>query len=96
MTGQNILDKKKLINKVSLICAASRGIWAGPDSGHLMEYKDQSGVLGTGEPIPMQTGLFEILTPSAWGKNGVVVVQQPDPLPLSILAVIPDVAIGGT
>ena len=96
VTGQNIMDKKKLISKVSLICAASRGIWAGPDPDHLREYKDQSGVLGTGNPIPVQTGMFEIPTQSAWGKNGQVVVQQADPLPLSILAVIPDVAIGGT
>jgi hypothetical protein len=82
VAGQNIVDKKKQISKVSLICAASRGIMAGPDSSHLREYKDQSGVLGSGTPIPMQTGMFEILTPSAWGKNGTVVVQQADPLPL--------------
>jgi hypothetical protein len=96
MPGQNILDKKKLISKVSLICDASRGIMAGPDSGHLREYKDQSGVLGTGTPIPVQTGMFEILTQATWGKNGAVVVQQADPLPLSILSIIPDVAVGGS
>jgi hypothetical protein len=94
--GQNIMDKKKLISKVSLICESSRGIMAGPDSNHLREYKDQSGVLGTGAPLPLQTGMFEILTQAAWGKNGTVVVQQADPLPLSILTVIPDVAVGGT
>jgi hypothetical protein len=94
--GQNVLDKKKLISKVSLICQSSRGIMAGPDSDHLRQYKDQSGVLGTGSPIPVQTGMFEILTQAAWDKNGTVTVQQTDPLPLSILAVIPDVAVGGT
>lgn len=95
MPGQNILDKKKLINKVSLICEASRGIMVGPDADHLREHKDTSRALGTGVAIPVQTGMFVVMVPSTWGKNGTVVVRQSDPLPLTVLALIPEVAVGG-
>ena len=93
VAGQNLLDKKKLISKVSLLCEASRGIVVGPDASHLREYKAVS-VLG--ETIPLMTGMFEILIPATWNKNGTVVVQQTDPLPLSVLALIPEVTVGGT
>jgi hypothetical protein len=92
--GQNVLDKKKLINKVTLLCEESRGIFAGPDVNNLVEYKQRS-TENYDEAIVPASGLFEIITPSRWDKNGSFVVRQSDPLPLSILAAIPEVSVGG-
>jgi len=92
--GQNILDSKKLITKVSLICEASRGIMVGPDADHLREHKGT--VPLDGKAAPAATGTFEVLIPAAWDKNGTITVRQADPLPLAILALIPDVVIGGS
>ncbi|MGL4680417.1 MAG: hypothetical protein ACRCWC_13675, partial [Plesiomonas shigelloides] len=93
--GQNLRDKNKIISKVSLLCEESRGIFAGPDADHLTEYKQRSNE-NYDEAIVPATGLFEILTTSRWDKNGVVYIRQSDPLPLSILAVIPEVSVGGS
>ncbi|KAB0670349.1 hypothetical protein F6V30_09355 [Oryzomonas sagensis] len=91
--GQNILDSKKLITKVTLICEASRGIMVGPDAAHLREHKGT--VPLDGGAAPPVTGAFEVLIPAAWDKNGTITVRQADPLPLAILALIPDVTLGG-
>lgn len=92
--GQNIRDKMKVIPKVTLLCEESRGVFAGPDANNLFEYK-QRATETYDEAITPATGLFEINTAATWDKNGVVFVRQSDPLPLTILAVIPDVTLGG-
>ena len=40
------------------------------------------------------TGAVEIALDSTWNDNGRVCVRQSDPLPLTILAAIPDVSVG--
>lgn len=95
VTGQNLRDKYKLVNKVSLLCESSRGIFAGTDSDNLTEYKQRSTEFYD-QPIAPATDMFEILVTAKWDKNGIVFVRQSDPLPLTVLAVIPEVSIGGS
>jgi hypothetical protein len=82
------LDKKKIINFVSLIVNQSTGIMAGPDPDHLMAVK------ATNQPNSV-TGETEVSIPATWSKSGRIFVRQDNPLPVSILAVIPDVTLGG-
>jgi hypothetical protein len=88
------VEKKKRINRVNLLVESSRGVFAGFDRDHLREYKQRS-TEAWGEPIALHTGTVEIPLTSAWTPGGSIVVQQSDPLPLTILAVAPGGEIGG-
>ena len=47
------------------------------------------------QPIDLLTGRAEIPISNKWEGNGRIFIRQADPLPLSVLAVIPEVTIGG-
>ena len=65
----------------------SRGIRAGPDSGSVVAVKDQLNTLFTGD-------LSMSMRPK-WNTQGSIFVRQSYPLPMTILAIIPEVSIGG-
>jgi hypothetical protein len=46
-------------------------------------------------PVEDATGTIDINIDANWGKGGRIYVKQSDPLPLSILAVIPSISVGG-
>lgn len=83
-----LVGQQKNITELKVMVEASRGIWAGPDTSHLREYKQRS-TEGYGEPISVYTGIVKINLQSTWNSNGRIFIQQADPLPLSILSVIP-------
>jgi len=95
--GETVADKKKLITKVSAHVESSRGIFAGshpptdddddPLEG-LMEFKlrnDES----YDDPVALKTDVVDVPIQSDWNSNGRVFIRQIDPLPLTILSVIP-------
>ncbi|MHB1098092.1 MAG: phage tail protein [Burkholderiales bacterium] len=99
--GETLSDKKKSVNQVTLLVESSRGVWAGepnergevtPDDLYEHQQRDVSDEYGT---IASVTGKIEIGIQSAWNIGGRVHVRQRDPLPLSVLAVIPNVELGG-
>jgi len=92
--AETLQDKKLQVNQVTLLVEASRGIFAGNDFDHLKEYRqrDPGDAYGMIEGI---TGKVEVSMPSAWNKGGRVCVRQRDPLPLTILAAIPSLQVGG-
>lgn len=45
-----------------------------------------------GEPTALFTGDMDLLIPGGWRKDGCVSVRQEDPLPLTALAIIPEVS----
>lgn len=102
---ETLLDKRKLVQGVTLLVQDTRGGWAGcpkrSDDGtadwtetYLNEIKQRSSE-GYGEPTEPRTGLFEIVTGGAWGERGRIFVRQRDPLPMTVLAAIPRGKIGG-
>lgn len=95
ISGQEtLLDKKKLVKAASLIVNSSRGIWAGTDKDRLYEYPQREFEFYD-NPVDDATGVVEINLDAQWSKNGRVFIRQTDPLPLSILAVIPRLDVGG-
>ena len=90
----NMRDKQKLINHVSLIVEESTGIWCGPDADHLTEYKQRSSE-NYDQPTGLTNGLIDLRIQATWNKNGRIFVRQDKPLPVTILAAIPDVNLGG-
>ena len=91
---ETLLDKKQLINTVTLVVNASRGIWASTPGGQWYEYPQREFEFYD-DSVTDATGKVEIKLDSQWDKNGRVKIRQTDPLPLSVLAVIPRVTVGG-
>lgn len=92
--GESLVNKNKLVKQVSLLVKESRGIHAGSDEDHLWEFK-QRAEEAYGEATGLLTGPAEIPISSTWNNNGRIFVRQRDPLPLTILAAIPNVTVGG-
>jgi len=92
--GETIRDKNKIVQAVRLLLEESRGLFAGRDQDNLLEYK-QRAQESYDDPVSLLTGIADILIGATWSKQGRVFVRQSDPLPLSILAAIPEVSVGG-
>lgn len=93
--GETLASKKKSVNLVTVHVEASRGLWVGEDQDHLREWKQRQASQAYGVPIPVFTGKAEIACGSSWNTGGRVFLRQRDPLPLTVLNVIPTVSIGG-
>lgn len=91
--SQNVRDKQKIITHVSMIVEESVGISAGPDADHLTEYKQFRDSYDA--PPSEVNEIIDLRIQATWSKTGRVFVRQDKPLPITILAVIPDVSMGG-
>lgn len=96
-SGETVSDKKMLINKVSIFVESTRGIFAGgkPPSDDsvdplegLTEYKGRDSE-GYDDPTELKTEVVDINIESSWNSNGRVFIRQVDPLPLSVLSIVP-------
>lgn len=84
----------KNINKVWVRVHESGGIFAGPDENNLTEAKQRTTEI-YGEPPSLKSEEIEIsLTPS-WQDGGQVFIRQSKPLPLTVLGLTVEVALGG-
>jgi hypothetical protein len=91
---ETIRDREKVIRKVTLQCEKTRGLKAGPNRNLLNEAKERE-FEDYDEPTHLINGAVDVDTESEWDKNGRFVVVQDQPLPCSILALIPNVSVGG-
>ena len=94
-TQETIRDKKKLISNVSLYFDTTRGGWIGEKREKMSEFKPRVAADNYGRIEPF-TGLSSNIISADWNKGGTFIVQQRDPLPMSILNAIPVVSLGGT
>lgn len=91
---ETLLDKKMIISQVSLLVNSSRGVYAGTDGKNMYEYAQREYEFYD-RPVEDATGTIDVDIDANWGKGGRIYVKQSDPLPLSILAVIPSITVGG-
>jgi hypothetical protein len=95
--GESLADKKKLITELNAYVEATRGLFAGgtpPDDDdddpleglYELKIRDQE---STDSPVALTTDIIKIRIESGWNSNGRVFIRQVDPLPMSILAVMP-------
>lgn len=92
--GQGTLQGKlKRVVGVTVRLEKSRGLWHGPKFDNLTGAKQRASE-DYDEPTQLLTGDLELTTPSEWNKNGRLCFRQRDPLPMTLLAVIPDVHLG--
>lgn len=85
--------RPKNINKVFLRVVNSSGIFAGPNTSRLVEYKQRTNE-PYGSPPRTFTGELEISVEPSWGQDGALVVRQSAPLPLTITSMTMEVVLG--
>ena len=91
--NETVLDKKIAVTSLTVMVEESRGVMAGRDKNSL--YKEKTSRSAYEPPLESITGQVEISISNNWQGKGRVFIRQSDPLPLTVLAVIPEVTIGG-
>ena len=71
----------------------SRGGKVGPAEDNLTEFK-QRAYEKYGDPTALKTGDIRVTLPSQWSSSGSIFFRQDDPLPVTILSLIPEVSVG--
>lgn len=93
-----VQGRQKSVSEVTLRVIDTRGIFTGPyddqrDGKNLTEYRQRT-TEAWNEAVRLYTGDIKITPPWDWNTNGSMWVKQFDPLPMTILAIMPDVTIG--
>jgi hypothetical protein len=95
--SETVADKNKIFTKVSLHMEKTRGVWVGEDAPSdddddplegLVELKIRNAE-GYNDSVTLLTGVEGTIIEGGWQKNGRVFVRQVDPLPMTVLAVMP-------
>lgn len=84
----------KNVNKLWLRVWRSSGIFVGPDADQLTEAKQRKAEPYGSPPALKSEEISLMLTPS-WADSGQVFVRQSDPLPLTVVSMTAEVALGG-
>jgi len=84
----------KNLNHVWLRVLESSGIFAGPSADKLVEAKQRT-TEPYGTPPKLKTEDIKIMLTPTWQDNGQLFVRQTDPLPLTVVGLTLEVAIGG-
>lgn len=105
---ETIQTKRKNIYQVGVRVKASRGVAVGANQidsstvqnfatipwSKLTEVRDRSNTIHAGRAIPLYTGDYVVNIAPSWNRRGQVACQQSYPLPMNILAFVPDVVVG--
>jgi hypothetical protein len=90
---EGTLSNPKNAQMLTLGVLYSRGLWAGPDENDLDELKQREDEAWA-DPIALKTGYFELPIQGDWENYGSILIRQVDPLPLTVLSIIPDYDVG--
>jgi len=92
--AETVQGKRKKISALTVKVQNTRGLKAGPDFDHLTEFKQRRASVHMGQPIPLDSGIQRIIMSPTWTAEGRICIQQDYPLPMTILAVIPELSVG--
>jgi hypothetical protein len=94
--SETLSDKAKIIQQVTAVLLESRGGFYGKanEEGKLWEFKPRQDSDEYGAIQPFTGKATQVITDN-WSGNGQVTVVQKDPLPITILALIPATEVGG-
>ena len=84
--------RNKAIANITLRVEKTRGIWAGPAEDALVELKQRE-FENWSEAIRLATGDVELTPTADWTKGGTMIIKQFDPLPMTVLAIMPDLRV---
>jgi hypothetical protein len=89
-----IQGKRKKINALTVRAVESRGLSAGRTWSTLVPIKQMNPTVALGQPVPLVTGDERIVMDPLWDVPGQICLQLSDPLPATVLGVIPEITIG--
>ncbi len=84
----------KNINKVWLRVYKSSGVFAGPSLDRLVQFKQRTTEVYGSAPA-LKTDELEISLEPSWQQGGQIFVRQSDPLPLTLVSMTVEAALGG-
>lgn len=84
----------KNVNKAWLRVYRSSGIFVGPNADNLVEAKQRT-IEPYGSPPALKSEEIQIMLTPTWADGGQVYIRQTDPLPLTIVSLTLEVAVGG-
>lgn len=90
-----IQGKRKTVPAVTVRVVETRGLRVGPNFNNMTNFKERSDQPYT-SPIQLITADERVPVLSDWTVTGQVCIEQPNPLPATISAVIPEVIVGDT
>lgn len=93
---ETILPKNKAIPACRLLLNESRSIKAGRSLTALEEVKSSRESLPYDQPVNLVTDMVTIRFDTGWDRSAQIFVRQTDPLPISILAILPEATLGGS
>jgi hypothetical protein len=87
-----VRDRKKKVQALTAIVDDStHGFYAGPDADHLIQERRESWEASDG----LVSKTLNVNLTCAWEDDGQVMIVMKDPLPLTVLAVVPSLELGG-
>lgn len=89
--GQGLI---KNVSKVHLRLSNSSGVHVGPTDGTLVEVKQRT-TEPFGSPPALYTGWKHVNIAPQWQDDGGIEIEQTDPLPVTVLAMVLDTVSGG-
>jgi hypothetical protein len=91
---QTVRGNAKHIGKVDVICYRSRNILVGPDADHLDEIATRTPEDDEYDAESLKEDIQDLYIATTLSKNGRVLIRHDEPLPLTVLGVIPSVEFG--
>ena len=85
--------RMKNVNKAWLRVYQSSGIFIGPDANNLVEAKQRT-TEPYGSPPALKSQEIMVMTTPSWADSGQVFIRQSDPLPLTLVGLTLEIAVG--
>jgi hypothetical protein len=92
----SVQGKRKKVAALTVRCKDSRGVKAGRTFDTVTPIKELNRVTVMGLPVPLITADERIIMDPLWDVPGQICIQVDDPLPSTVLGVVPEVVIGDT
>lgn len=92
--AETVQGKRKNISALNLKVVNTRGLSAGSTFATLSPLKELFPAIVLGEPVPLVTGDERIVMDANYNVPGQICLQQSNPLPATILGVIPEIEVG--
>lgn len=94
--GQETLnDKHKTVSSVTVVVDESRGVFASAGEGKELYELKQREFENYNDPTALLSGTGRVNLDNDWDGQGQVFIRQVDPLPITILAIIPELTLAG-
>lgn len=94
--GGTIQGKRKKIAALTVITANTRGLKAGRTFATVVPIKETNIALPLPFPTALINGYERVILDPLWDVPGQICLQQDNPLPASVLGVVPEIVIGDT